>query len=114
MAYIPNCNDPAIRAQLPSLICDGTYPPEVIAQICERQPSLCQPYPEAQAPSIYDPIWGTVTKVVEPFGKVWDASGKVVEAAGSATLGGGKTILALDTIIPLALIVAGIYLIKSK
>lgn len=110
--YIPDCSNPIVQAKLPSSLCN--YPPEIIAQICQRQPSLCQPYEGAEMPSIWVPIVGTVKEAVDPFGKIWTSTGKAIEAAGSATLGIGKTILALDTILPLALAVGGIYLLSQK
>jgi hypothetical protein len=68
MAYVPDCSNPVVQQQirdglLPSNICD--FPYEVLLQICERQPSLCQPTPQTAQPSIWEPIWGTVESAGE-------------------------------------------------
>jgi hypothetical protein len=58
-------------------------------------------------PSIWEPIWGTVQKTVEPFGQVFTG-------AGQAVRGVGETVLALPQLLTLGLIVAGIYFITQR
>lgn len=101
----PDCSDPAVRASLPDALCN--YPAEVIAQICARQPSLCRPYGAAEPPSIWEPVWGTVTEAVKPFGQV-------VTGAGQATLGVGQFVLALPQMLTLGLLVYGLYLVTQS
>jgi hypothetical protein len=101
MSYIPDCNNPEVRRILPTLC---SYSPEIQAQICERQPSLCVPVD--YEPSIWEPIWKTVEKAAEPFGQVFTGASK-------ATLGIGETVLALPQLLTLGLIVTGIYLVTQ-
>lgn len=105
MSYLngiaPDCNDPSVRKEFPTLCAQS---PEVREIICAKSPWLCQPIVK---PSIWEPVAGTVTGIVEPFGKVWTASGNVVE-------GVGETIRNLPTIAILGLGVTAIFLLTRR
>ncbi len=105
MAYIPDCNNPTVRAQLPETLC--TYPPEVIAAICARQPSLCQPYSGAEQPSIFEPIFGTAEAIGN---KILSTS----ENVGTGVLGTLDFASSLSRFLPYLLIIGGIYYITKK
>lgn len=108
--YIPDCSDPIVRQQikdglLPSNICD--YPPEVLAQICERSPSLCQPYGGAVAPSIWEPIFGTA----QDIGTRVLSTG---QAVGSGALGTLDLATVLVKLAPLLIVGGGLLFIMRE
>lgn len=105
MYNIPDCSDPRVRAQLPEALCN--YPPEIIAQICQRQPSLCQPYSGAEQPSIWEPIWGTV----EDFGGRIISTGQSVGQGALGTLDLASSLL---KIAPYLLIGYGVYILTKR
>lgn len=110
MSYTPDCTDPRVQQQiadgsLPSNICD--YPYDTLQVICQRQPSLCTPYPGAIQPSIWEPIWGTA----EEFG------GRIIGTAENVGRGALATVDVagmLVRILPLLLIGYGIYVVTKK
>jgi len=110
VAYIPNCSDPVIQQQiqdglLPSNICD--YPTDILVQICERQPSLCQPYGGAVGPSIWEPVTGTVQEVGERLLKT-------TTAIGTGALGTLDLATMLVKVLPLILVGYGVYVVTKR
>ena len=110
MSYTPDCSDPRVQAQikdgsLPSNLCD--YPYDVLQVVCQRQPSLCTPYPGAQQPSIWEPIWGTV----EDFGGRILTTG---ESVGTGVLGTVDLANTLVKFLPLILVGAGVWFLMNQ
>ncbi len=102
MAYLPDCNNPEVRRIL-STLC--SYPPEVQAAICERQPSLCVPVD--YDPSIWEPVIGTVQ----------DVGKRILITEGSIGTGVLKTLdlatIAM-TVLPYLLIGGGVLYLTKK
>lgn len=97
MAYLPDCDNPEVRRILPTLC---SYPPDIRAQICERQPSLC--YPVDYDPSIWEPILGTVQeagrKILTTEAAIGTGLIKTVDLASIAV-----------TVLPFLLVGGGVY-----
>lgn len=110
MAYIPDCASPTTQQQireglLPSNICD--YPPEILAQICERQPSLCFPSDVAVQPKWWEPIVGTVQAVGEKILRT-------TEAVGTGAVGTIDLAASLAKVAPLLIIGGGAIWLMSQ
>jgi hypothetical protein len=102
MAYLPDCDNPEVRRILPTLC---SYPPDVRAQICERQPSLC--IPVDYEPSIWEPIWGTASEVGKRI--------LVTEAAvGTGMLGTLNLATMLAGVLPFLLVGGGVYYLMQS
>ncbi len=102
MAYLPDCNNPEVKRLLPTLC---SYPPDVQAKICERQPSLCVPVD--YEPSIWEPIVGTAAEVGKRILTTEAAIGTgMLKTLDLATI--------LATVFPFVAIAGGVYWLTRK
>lgn len=102
MAYIPDCNNPEVARLLPTLC---SFPPDIQAQICSRQPSLCVPVD--YDPSVWEPIIGTAG----------DIGKKILTTEAGIGTGVSKTldvVALLGAILPAILIGGGIYYLMKR